>query len=222
MADKLQLVGNPALAKTYKNSSGVAKTKGVPEVQNGNLVFPFDTYASTDEQVFVYEAPQVRVTASGANADIASVSFVAGQALFWDAANSKVTNVQGAGDVQNRFMGHALETVDYSGGVGAGNTLQFHLRPGNIKTVSGQHTTVAASDTVATPLTKVFSVTASFEDDVDGVTISQVTAQVGNQAGAPVAGSIIIKTWKATSNANPTLIAATTFGKKVNWVATGI
>jgi hypothetical protein len=221
VADKLQLVGNPALAKTYKVSSGVAKTKGVPEVQSNLLVFPFDTYASTDEQVFVYAAPQVRVTASGVNAEIASVSIIAGQALFWDASASKITNVFGSGDTQNRHIGFALETVDYSGGVVAGNTLQFELRPSAIRAVSGQHTTVAASDTVVTGLSKVFSVQATLDSDPvldPGV----VSASIGDQAGAPAAGSILIKTWKYTSNANPTPIAATVFAKKVNWVAFGI
>jgi hypothetical protein len=221
VADKLQLIGNPALAKTFKGASGVAKTKGVPEVVNNQLVFPFDTFLSTEEPVFVYAAPQVRVTASGVNADIASVAFTAGQALFWDAVASKITNLFGSGDQQNRFIGFALETVDYSGGVVAGNTLQFELRPGTVRAASGQHTTVAASDTVVTGLTKVFSVQATLDSD-PGLDPGLVSASIGDQAGAPAAGSILIKTWKFTSNANPTPIAATTFAKKVNWVAFGI
>ena len=46
-------------------------------------------------------------------------------------------------------------------------------------------------------------------------------AQIGDQAGAPAAGSIIIKTWQNTGGADPTPAAATTFGKKVNWIAIG-
>jgi len=94
----------------------------------------------------------------------------------------------------------------------------------NYKIARGQHTTVAASDTVATGLATVVSVVVSFESDpvVDPMLVS---AQVGDQAGAPVAGSIIIKTWQPTdaagadSDATPT--AATTFSKKVNWIAVG-
>ena len=89
------------------------------------------------------------------------------------------------------------------------------------KFARGQHTTVAASDTVVTGLATVVAAIAVIETDVDGVTLSQVTCQIGDQAGSPAAGSIIIKTWKATSVSNPTLIATTVFSKKVNWIAIG-
>src|SRR5260221_6079837 len=120
--------------------------------------------------------------------------------------------------------------VDFEGGnglkiSGTDRTAALATAPAAVaagyKVARGQLSTASAADTVATGLATVVSVVASFEDDVDGVTISQVTAQVGNQAGAPAAGSVVIKTWKATSAANPTLIAATTFTKKVNWVAIG-
>jgi hypothetical protein len=84
----------------------------------------------------------------------------------------------------------------------------------------GQHTTVAASDTVITGLNYVQAVSASLNDaPVAGCQF--VTADVGTQAGAPAAGSILVKTWKATATADTALIAATTFSKKVNWVAFG-
>jgi len=41
---------------------------------------------------------------------------------------------------------------------------------------------------------------------------------VGDQAGAPAAGSILLKTWKTLGG---TPAAATTFSKKVNWIAVG-
>lgn len=83
----------------------------------------------------------------------------------------------------------------------------------------GQHTTVTAADTIETGLATVLSATATLEDD-PGDDPLLVTAQIGNQAGAPAAGSIILKTWK-TDGTDPTPVAATTFGKKVNWVAVG-
>jgi hypothetical protein len=83
----------------------------------------------------------------------------------------------------------------------------------------GQHTTVAASDTVVTGLATVVAVVAQLDDDpVDGC--MHVTASIGDQAGAPAAGSVLINTWKST-DADATLIAATTFSKKVNWIAIG-
>jgi hypothetical protein len=85
--------------------------------------------------------------------------------------------------------------------------------------VRGQSVTVAASDTIVTGLTHVVAVVAQLDDDpVDGC--MHVTASIGDQAGAPAAGSFLQKTWKST-DADATLIAATTFGKKVNWVAFG-
>lgn len=87
------------------------------------------------------------------------------------------------------------------------------------KVARGQHTTVAASDTVVTGLTTVVSVVASFDDDpVDGA--QHASASIGDQAGTPAAGSVLIKTWKST-DADASLVAATTFAKKVNWIAIG-
>jgi hypothetical protein len=95
---------------------------------------------------------------------------------------------------------------------------------GGYKIARGQLSTASASDTVVTGLTTVVSVVATLESDpVD--TCSVATAQVGDQAGAPAAGSVIIKTWKPTTGGaagNPTLIAATAFTKKVNWIAIGV
>lgn len=88
------------------------------------------------------------------------------------------------------------------------------------KVARGQHTTLDADDTVVTGLATVVAVVASFESDpVAGAQF--VTAVLGNQAGAPAAGSIQIKTWKATATADTAIIAATTFTKLVNWIAIG-
>jgi hypothetical protein len=84
----------------------------------------------------------------------------------------------------------------------------------------GQLTTSTASDTVVTGLATVVAVVATLDDDpVAGCQF--VTASRGNQAGAPAAGSVLIKTWKDTATADTTKVAATTFGKKVNWIAWG-
>lgn len=91
------------------------------------------------------------------------------------------------------------------------------------KIARGQHTTVAASDTVVTGLTTVVSVVAVLESDpID--TCDVATAAIGDQAGTPAAGSVLIKTWKVTTGGaagNPTLVAATAFSKTVNWIAIG-
>jgi len=89
-----------------------------------------------------------------------------------------------------------------------------------LKFARGQITTASAADTVVTGLSTVVAVVASMEDDpTDG--FFMVSAQIGNQSGAPAAGSIIIKTWQNTTGTDPTPVAAASFGKKVNWIAIG-
>jgi hypothetical protein len=88
------------------------------------------------------------------------------------------------------------------------------------KIARGQHTTVDADDTVVTGLATVVAAVASLDSDpVAGA--QSVTCTIGDQAGAPAAGSIQIKTWKATAADNTALIAGTTFSKLVNWIAVG-
>lgn len=95
------------------------------------------------------------------------------------------------------------------------------LRGGGVeKTVSGQATTVAAVDTIVTGLATVTSVVVSMEAD-PGDDPFMCSAQIGDQAGAPAAGSFYLKTWKNTGGTDPTPLAATTFSKKVNWIARG-
>jgi hypothetical protein len=108
-----------------------------------------------------------------------------------------------------------------SGGVfdiEAGGALKF--AGVTFKFARGQATTVTAADTIVTGLATVVSAVASMEDDpVDG--FFMVSAQIGNQSGAPAAGSIIIKSWQNTTGTDPTPVAAAAFGKKVNWIAIG-
>jgi hypothetical protein len=88
------------------------------------------------------------------------------------------------------------------------------------KVARGQATTSSASDTVVTGLTTVVSVVATLDSDpVAGC--QRATASIGDQAGTPAAGSILIKTWKTDTTAGNVDLAATTFTKKVNWFAIG-
>jgi hypothetical protein len=89
-----------------------------------------------------------------------------------------------------------------------------------LNSVAGQHTTVAAVDTVVTGLATVTSVVVSMSDDPSDDP-EWVSASIGDQAGSPAAGSILIKTWRNTGGTDPTPVAATTFSKKVSWLATG-
>jgi hypothetical protein len=88
------------------------------------------------------------------------------------------------------------------------------------KYVAGQLTTVTATDTVITGLATVIACGATLDSD-PGDDPMLVSATSGDQAGAPAAGSIIVKTWKNTGGTDPTPVAASTFTKKVNWWAYG-
>ena len=88
------------------------------------------------------------------------------------------------------------------------------------KIARGQKTTASASDTVITGLSTVVFATGSLES-APVLTCDRATVQVGDQAGAPAAGSILVKTWMVTAAIDATPIAATTFSKVVNWFAVG-
>lgn len=84
----------------------------------------------------------------------------------------------------------------------------------------GQATTVAASDTIVTGLNQVIAAVAAM-DDAPVIGCDRAEASIGDQAGTPAAGSILLKTFKPTATGDATPIAATTFSKKVNWIAIG-
>lgn len=90
------------------------------------------------------------------------------------------------------------------------------------KIARGVHTQVAASDTVVTGLTTVVAVVASFQSNP---TVKQLfcAATIGDQAGAPAAGSILLKTFKPTAVNDVTPTAATDFSENlvVAWIAVG-
>lgn len=90
------------------------------------------------------------------------------------------------------------------------------------KIARGVHTQVAAADTVVTGLTTVVAVIASWQS---APTVKQlfITADIGNQSGAPAAGSVLISTFKPTAVNDVTPIAASDFTEnlKIGWVAVG-
>ena len=83
---------------------------------------------------------------------------------------------------------------------------------------SGTQTTVAAADTVQTTLREVRQVLATIGEDLV-LTAAGVTITISDQVASP--GAFVVKTWMATTSGNTAPIAATTFGKKVHWIAVG-
>jgi hypothetical protein len=90
------------------------------------------------------------------------------------------------------------------------------------KVARGVHQQAAAADTVVTGLATVVAVVVSWRDTP---TLKQmfVTGSIGDQAGSPAAGSILIKTFKPTAANDVTPIAATDFtdNLSINWEAIG-
>jgi hypothetical protein len=85
------------------------------------------------------------------------------------------------------------------------------------KIARGQATTASASDTIVTGLATVVAAIAQLDaGPVVGAEVAN--ASIGDQAGTPAAGSILIETWKTLGG---TPAAATTFSVKVNWIAIG-
>jgi hypothetical protein len=93
-------------------------------------------------------------------------------------------------------------------------TLSPSTKESNLKVVAGQWTTESASDAVATGLSKIVSVVASLDGDPDLATgtVSAVAPASG--------GTFTLKSWD-TAAASPFYPAATSFGKKVNYIAIG-
>ena len=117
-------------------------------------------------------------------------------------------------------VGPCPEGIALEAAAANGDVIEVLSIDTGVKSISGQLTTVTASDTVVTGLNTVTAVVASFDDN-PGDNPMLVSATFGDQAGTPAAGSIIIKTWQNPTGTDPTPIAATTFSKKVNWIAYG-
>lgn len=90
------------------------------------------------------------------------------------------------------------------------------------KIARGVHTQVAASDTIVTGLATVVAVAVALQS---APTVEQmfVTGDIGDQDGAPDAGSFLLNSYKPTAVNDVTPIAATDFtgNAKINWIAIG-
>lgn len=141
----------------------------------------------------------------------------------------------------NTDLTHTLKVYPHAGGtinalaqdaalvMQPGENLRFAARSATqwwtsqLRTVSGQHQQAAAADTIITGLSHVTAVQVSFGS---APTVKQMFCEgdAGDQAGSPAAGSIILRTYKPTSNVNDsTPTASTDWGDnvKLNWTAWG-
>jgi hypothetical protein len=89
-----------------------------------------------------------------------------------------------------------------------------------IMVARGTVTPTSASHTVATGLATVVAAVAVSRDAVT-LTHMFTQADIGDQAGTPAAGSILIVSQKPTATGDVTPIASTTPWTAVDWVAVG-
>ncbi|MGA3067722.1 MAG: DUF2190 family protein [Tepidisphaeraceae bacterium] len=153
-----------------------------------------------------------------------------GQRIYWNPTGNPNVGTAGTGAFTNAyaagyiFAGICVLSKDTGLPAATGDQYGYFAKlngsNSNLKTVANQVTTVTGSDTIVTGLTVVVAAIANL-DSAPVLTCDRATASIGNQAGAPAAGSILIQTWMPTSNSNPTPIEATTFSKNVNYVAVG-
>lgn len=90
----------------------------------------------------------------------------------------------------------------------------------NYRLARGTVTPTSASHTVVTGLDVVVAVVASLKG-APVITCTMVAADIGDQAGTPAAGSILIKTYKPTATGDATPTPSTTPWAAVDWIAIG-
>ncbi len=157
------------------------------------------------DQVNVYMEPggDRQVCASGGSIDVESggeIDIEAGGAL--KLAGTAITSTAAELNSLDGLTG----SVD---GVAAG----YVLARGTMTPTSGSHT-------IVTGLTTVVAATASLKGS-PVITHMWAGVDIGDQAGTPAAGSILVKTWKPTAVDNATPTAATTPWATVDWIAVG-
>lgn len=124
-------------------------------------------------------------------------------------ASGGVVNIEAGGALQFAGVDQTAALATAAAAVAAG----YKIARG-VVAVTNAHSGV---ETVVTGLATVVAVVATMADDPT-TTCEQVTASIGDQAGTPAAGSILVKGWKTLGG---TPVAMTTTTVNVNWVAIG-
>lgn len=155
-------------------------------------------------------------------------------AMFAELYGASVGGALPSGDIIVGNGGGVAAAVAMSGDGTMANTGALSIAPGiasaalvagvaaGYKVARGVHQQAAASDTIVSGLTTVVAVVVQFRD---APTVKQFmcSGTIGNQSGAPAAGSFLLRTYKPTAVDNCTPIAATDFTDNLNfdWIAIG-
>lgn len=98
----LQVRSPASQIKTANFAHTAATSSKTPLVINSHVLIPVGDAAANAVNGFYYEAEI-------SDADKATVALAVGDAVYWDAANSKVTNTDNTG--ANAKIGYALEAA---------------------------------------------------------------------------------------------------------------
>jgi predicted RecA/RadA family phage recombinase len=145
---------------------------------------------------------------------VTGAAWAFGDRLYWDNSAKKFTKTKSS-NIAIGVAAAAAQSADTTG------IVLLTGQSGDFRIQAGQITTASAADTVVTGLAAVIAAVANLED-APVIGCDRAQGVIGDQAGAPAAGSIIVRTYKPTATGDATPIAATTFGRKVNWIAIGI
>jgi hypothetical protein len=119
-----------------------------------------------------------------------------------------------------QVAGNLVVTGTVGAGGGAGISNPVGGVGASYKLARGTVTPASASHTVVTGLTTVVAAVASLKG-APSLTHLWSGADIGDQAGTPAAGSILIKSKKPTATGDVTPIDATTPWSAVDWIAVG-
>jgi hypothetical protein len=125
--------------------------------------------------------------------------------------------IQGAAEITGALT--VLGTITASGGIG-GITNPVAGVAASYKLARGAVVPTTAAHTVVTGLTTVVAAVVSFKGP-QTLTHMFVAATIGDQAGAPAAGSIVITSLKPTGVADVSPIDASTPWSAIDWIAVG-
>lgn len=195
------------LTKQLNAITGADGTVGIalPAAAVNKPVFVLNTSASAILPVYPVAAGNDQINAEAANA---AVNLGPGRGAWFTPTSATQWYVEAA--ALNPVTPAAAALV--AQGVAAG-----------YKVARGTHVQIAASDTIVTGLATVVAVVAVWKS---APTVKQLflSADVGNQSGAPAAGSILINTYKPTAVNDVTPTPATDFTDNLNidWIAIGI
>jgi hypothetical protein len=180
-------------------------------------------------------AKTIKKVAGGVTTDLATNDIRAGQwvSLVYDGTNMQMLSLLGnAPDVAASILAASISDSDTTHAPDGNSVFDALALKQNLLTnplvgagasykLARGVASITGSGDVVTGLASVVSIVVTPVSDLDGTTLAGCSATIGNQSGAPAAGSVTIKCWKITTADNGALIAADA-AKSVNWIAIGL